>query len=170
MRVSSLEAIFRALNEAQAEYLVVGGVAVIAHGHVRYTHDLDLVLSLSSPRLSNALSALKALGFRPRIPVDALDFANAANRAQWQEEKGMIVFNLFSDQIHDVSIDIFPSEPFDFTVEYARAKMHPLTADVTVPIVSLPRLMVMKREAGRPQDLIDLDKLGKVQGINNASI
>jgi hypothetical protein len=114
MRVNSLERIFRALNDAQAEYLVVGGVAVMVHGHVRYTHDLDLVLNLSSERLSNALNALKALGYRPRIPADTLDFANPDNRAQWRKEKGMVVFNLFSDQIPDVTIDIFPTEPFDF--------------------------------------------------------
>jgi hypothetical protein len=165
MRVSSLETIFRALNEARAEYLVVGGVAVLAHGHVRYTHDLDLVLNLSSPLLSDTLNALKRLGFRPRIPVDALDFANAENRARWREEKGMMVFNLFSEQIPDVTIDIFPSEPFDFATEYAQAKMYPMTSGLLVPIVSLSQLITMKREAARPQDLIDIDKLGKIQGL-----
>jgi hypothetical protein len=140
-------------------------VAVIAHGHVRYTHDLNLVLKLSSPRLADTLGALKKLGFRPRIPVDVLDFANADNRAAWRQEKGMVVFNLFSDQVPDVSVDIFPSEPFDFIVEYARAKMHPLAPDLLVPIVSLAQLMTMKRDAGRPQDLIDIDKLGKIQNL-----
>jgi hypothetical protein len=165
MRVDSLERIFRALNDVQAEYLVVGGVAVMAHGHVRYTHDLDLVLSLSSTRLINALNALKGLGFRPRIPVDTLEFANPDNRTRWREDKGMVVFNLFSDQIPDVTIDIFPSEPFDFSIEFTQAKMHPLTLDVLVPVVSLSRLIAMKREAGRPQDLIDVDKLSKVKVI-----
>jgi hypothetical protein len=43
--------------------------------------------------------------------------------------------------------------------------MHPLTLDVLVPVVSLSRLIAMKREAGRPQDLIDVDKLSKVKVI-----
>ena len=30
-----------------------------------------------------------------------------------------------------------------------------------VPVVSLPTLWAMKREAGRPQDLADIDALGK---------
>ena len=131
MRVSSLETIFRALNQAQAEYLVVGGVAVIAHGHMRLTNDLDLVLSLSSERLPAALTCVKASGgLRPRIPVDVQHFANAELRAQWQEEKGMLVFNLFHLSDSDLVVDIFVVEPFDFA-GVSRAKHAANRADVT---------------------------------------
>ena len=44
MEVLSVEAIVRALNTAKAKYLVVGGLAVNAHGFVRLTRDVDLVL------------------------------------------------------------------------------------------------------------------------------
>jgi hypothetical protein len=38
--------LFAALGQAQARYLVVGGVAVVLHGHPRFTADLDLVVAL----------------------------------------------------------------------------------------------------------------------------
>jgi hypothetical protein len=77
----------------------------------------------------------------------------------------MSLFNLLSDPIPDVTVAIFPSEPFDFATEYAQAKMYPMTSGLLVPIVSLSQLISMKREAARPQDLIDIDKLGRIQGI-----
>lgn len=44
MKISSLESILRALAEAEARYLIVGGLAVAAHGYGRLTFDLDLVV------------------------------------------------------------------------------------------------------------------------------
>ena len=58
MEVRSIEAIVRALNEAEVQYLIVGGLAVNAHGYVRLTRDIDIVLALES---ENALRGLRAL-------------------------------------------------------------------------------------------------------------
>ena len=41
MEVRSFEAIVGALNDHGVRYLLVGGMAVEAHGHGRMTHDLD---------------------------------------------------------------------------------------------------------------------------------
>ena len=46
MRLQDIEAIVRALNGAEALYLIVGGLAVVAHGYPRLTVDLDIVLNL----------------------------------------------------------------------------------------------------------------------------
>jgi len=46
MKLADVAAILRALNDADVRYLIVGGLAVIAHGYVRYTADLDIVLRL----------------------------------------------------------------------------------------------------------------------------
>jgi hypothetical protein len=43
MEVRSIETIVKALNEAGVQYLIVGGLAVNAHGFVRLTRDVDLV-------------------------------------------------------------------------------------------------------------------------------
>jgi hypothetical protein len=162
MKVASLEAIFRALQEAQARYLVVGGVAVIAHGYVRLTEDLDLVLDLSPDSLLRALGALEGLGYHPMITVPLRDFADPELRRDWTENRNMKVFSLVSDQHQDVTIDIFAKEPFAFDEEYARSEAREVAAKVTAFVVSLPALIALKIEADRHKDHDDIDKLRKL--------
>ena len=70
MKRDSVIAIVAALNENQVRYLIVGGLAVVAHGYVRFTADVDLLLSVETENLKRAVAALKLLGYRPRAPVD----------------------------------------------------------------------------------------------------
>ena len=162
MKVSSLEAIFLALQEAQARYLVVGGLAVIAHGYVRTTEDLDLVLDLSSKSLPFTLSALQSLGYRPLIPVSLQDFANAELRKDWVENRNMKVFNLVSDRHPDVTIDIFPKEPFVFETEFAAAEWKDVAPNIRARVISLKALIALKITADRDRDRDDIDKLRKL--------
>jgi hypothetical protein len=59
MKLSTFEAIVKALGDAQVRFIVVGGVAVAAHRYGRLTHHLDLVIRLEpeEPREPNALGA-----------------------------------------------------------------------------------------------------------------
>jgi hypothetical protein len=162
MKVASLEAIFSALQEAEARYLVVGGIAVIAHGYVRLTKDLDLVLDLSSESLKRSLTVLHGLGYRPINPVPILDFADPELRRDWTENRNMIVFNLVSDRFPDVAIDVFAKEPFQFDLEYARAESKEVAPNIRARVVSVPALIALKKVADRDQDRTDIDKLEKL--------
>ena len=162
MKVASLEAIFRTLQEAHSRYLVVGGVAVIAHGYVRFTKDLDLVLDLSTESLRQSLEALQSLGYRPLIPVPLLDFTDPELRRNWAENRNMTVFNLVSDRYSDVVIDVFAKEPFEFDAEYARAESKEVAPNVRARVVSIPALISLKRIADREQDRTDIEKLRKL--------
>ena len=62
MELHSIETIVKALNDAGVEYIIVGGVAVNAHGFVRMTRDLDLVLRLERQNIVNGLNALFEAG------------------------------------------------------------------------------------------------------------
>jgi hypothetical protein len=64
MEVRSVEAIVSALNKADAKYLIVGGLAVNAHGFVRLTRDVDIVLQLDPGNVSRGLSALFNIGYQ----------------------------------------------------------------------------------------------------------
>ncbi|HEX2251636.1 MAG TPA: hypothetical protein VHQ65_00040 [Thermoanaerobaculia bacterium] len=61
-----IEQVLKALGRAEVRYLVVGGVAVVLHGYLRATADLDLLLALDEVNVRRAVSALEALGYRPR--------------------------------------------------------------------------------------------------------
>ena len=161
MQLTSLITIFRALNEAEVKYLVVGGLAVVAHGYERMTADLDLVIGLEPDNIVSGLRVLENVGYRMAVPVTPEQFADAGNREAWRREKEMLVLKLWSDLHQRTPIDVFVYEPFDMEAECARAVWVNLDEDVAVPILALPALIKMKQEAGRPQDLADIAELGQ---------
>lgn len=159
MKLQSLEALVRVLNDGEVRYLVAGGLAVNAHGYIRYTQDIDLVIALDSANILRAFEMLGTLGFRPGVPVTAKQFADDELRQQWIRDKGMRVLNFFSDSHRETSVDVFVSEPFDFEREYSRAMQGELMPGLGVRFVSLPTLIAMKRQANRPRDLDDVQHL-----------
>jgi hypothetical protein len=50
MKLGSVDVLVRALDSAGVRYLVASGLAVNAHGYLRFTRDIDIVLHLSPPR------------------------------------------------------------------------------------------------------------------------
>lgn len=150
--------ILRALNDAEVRYLVVGGVAVVLHGHLRTTAGLDLVIDLEASNLRTAMRVLHDAGYQPRVPVALADFADPATRHAWIRDRGMLVLALWHPQIPGSHIDVFIEEPFDFAVEHARAT-RVSTDQAVIPVASLDSLLGMKRAAGRPQDIADCDAL-----------
>jgi hypothetical protein len=163
MEVRSIETIVKALNQAQVQYLIVGGLAVNAHGFVRLTRDVDLVLRLTPDNAILGLQTLIGIGYQLAVPVKPEDFANSLQREKWRNEKHMLVLKLWSDEHRRTPIDVFVYEPFDFEKEIKSAAFLEVETGITAPVVSLPTLIEMKRTAGRPQDLIDIVELERVQ-------
>lgn len=161
MKLGAFDSLVRALEQAGVRYLVAGGLAVNAHGYLRFTRDVDLVLQLARANVISAFGALELVGYRPLVPITAAQFADSAQREQWIRDKGMTVLNFWSDRHRETPIDVFVTEPFDFDEEYARALVKPL-GSVSVRFVSIPTLVRMKEAAGRPQDRIDIEYLRKL--------
>jgi hypothetical protein len=155
---SDLERIFAALEASSVRYLVVGGVAVVLHGHLRFTADLDLMLALDEPNVLAALAALERLGYRPRAPVPLRAFADPSQREDWARTKGMTVFSLWSPDLPGTEVDLFVSEPIRFEDAWLRRVRADL-GGALVNVAALRDLTEMKRRAGRPQDLEDVRAL-----------
>jgi hypothetical protein len=155
---SDLEQVFAALEGSGARYLVVGGVAVVLHGHLRFTADLDLAVALDTANVDAALSAFEGLGFRPRAPFPLRAFADPEQRADWERNKGLTVFSLWSAEFPGTEIDLFVADPLPFGPAWAR-RLRVDLGGVTVSVVSLVDLIEMKSRAGRPQDLDDVRQL-----------
>jgi hypothetical protein len=162
MKLASLEELVRTLNAAGVPFIVVGGLAVNAHGYGRQTADVDLVVRLDPNSVENAFRALAGIGYLPRVPVVSADLSNAERRAKLIEEKGMTVIGFHSDKHPETPVDIFASEPFDFAVEYERALVEEVATGIPVHIVGLDTLLRLKRAAGRPQDLADIAELSSL--------
>ena len=162
MEVRSIETIVKVLNNAQVKYLIVGGLAVNAHGYERLTVVVDMVVGLEHENIIRALRTLKSAGWQMAIPVTAEDFADSKQREAWRKEKKMLVLRLWSDAHRRTPIDLFVYEPFDFEKEFTAASWETVAGDIRAPMVSLPTLLRMKREAGRPKDLLDIEALEKL--------
>jgi hypothetical protein len=156
---SSVEAVVGALNEAGVRYLIVGGMAVVAHGYVRFTADLDLILDLRDDNLRRATAALAGQGYRPRAPVPLEDFADAQKRAQWVREKHLTVFSLDSPIHPRTEVDLFVEVPFDFDKAFAEASVMELAPGLSATFVSYEGLLTLKNQAGRPKDIQDIARL-----------
>ncbi len=152
------EPVLKVLTEAGVRYLVVGGVAVVLHGHLRTTGDLDLVVELSPDNLARALDALELSGFQPRPPVPLRSFADPETRRSWIETKNLQVFSLWHPDLPGFEVDLFVEEPFDFDQAWER-KVDVVLPNTVATIVGLQDLLELKRSAGRARDLEDVSVL-----------
>ena len=69
---------------------------MVAHGFVRFTADIDLVLAVDPANLQKTVAALKALNIG-RGAVAFEEFTDPSARRKWMSEKNMMVFSLFSE-------------------------------------------------------------------------
>jgi hypothetical protein len=97
VKLSSFEALADALNESGVRYLVAGGLAVAAHGYLRFTKDVDIVIRLIPDNIERMFAALSSLGYRPNVPITKEQFSNSDLRNSWVRDKGMQVLQFWSD-------------------------------------------------------------------------
>src|ERR1700734_3727477 len=97
MKLTSFTAIVSALQDAGVRYLVAGGLAVNAHGYLRFTKDVDIVVQLVPENIECAFAALAAADYRPSVPIAATQFANVEMRDGWIRDKNMQVLQFWSD-------------------------------------------------------------------------
>jgi hypothetical protein len=147
----------RTLNDHEVRYVVVGGLAVVLHGHARLTADLDLAVDLAPAEARKAIGALLSAGLQPRLPVDATDFADPSTREIWSR-RNMRVFSMFDPDDPLREVDLFVKNPIDFAELWARASVVPL-GSTHARIAAIEDLITMKREAARPVDLADIEAL-----------
>ncbi len=159
MEKGSVEAIVNALNQNHVQYLIAGGLAVVAHGYLRFTADVDLILAVDQPNLTRAVAALQSLGYRPRAPVPFEDFINPDKRRQWAAEKNMTVFSLFSPSHPATEIDLFLEPPLEFRAAHDKAVQLDVAPGTKASFCSLDDLIQLKTKAARPRDLEDISQL-----------
>ncbi len=153
--------IFRELNNKGIKYIVAGGMAVNFHGIPRATYDIDLLLYLEDRNLKKFLILLKEWGFRPRIPVDIMDFADKKKRQDWIKNKNMKAFNLINPDWAIREIDIIIDTPVDYKKAIKSVKNIKFY-NVVVPTISIDNLILMKSKSNRDQDKADIRNLRKL--------
>ncbi len=148
------------LTNAQVDFVVIGGVAVGVHKHVRATKDLDIVPDPAPEnlaRLARLLIDIKAqhvgIGdFSPEeFPFDPTDPVQLAEGANFRLDTARGPLDILQ-WVSGIDADLAYDElaPQALTVKFR---------DTQIRVCSLEHLRAMKRAAGRPQDLEDLERL-----------
>lgn len=143
------EEIFGAFGEARVDYVTVGGFAVIAHGVVRATVDVDVIPDPEPANLQRLAHALIALGAEPEgepsTRVTARLLARAANM-RFQSDAGQI--------------DVLGAEQYRRLYPDLRSRAIEVDAGgVPVVVVSRNDLIRLKAGTGRDRDLLDIGDL-----------
>lgn len=132
------------LNAGGVEYLVVGGYALAAHGHPRYTGDFDVWLRLTPTNLARVITALEQFGFGG-LGLQAADL-----------------------QVPDAVVQLgYPPGRIDLMtgidgVEFEACWQRRVEVDVggtRLPIIGVEDFKANKRATGRLKDLADIEAL-----------
>jgi len=132
------------LDSTGVEYLVVGGYALAAHGHPRYTGDIDLWVRSTPDNAARLMKALSAFGFGD-LGIGENDFLQPETVIQLGRPPARI--DLLT------SIDGVEFEPC-----YARRVVMSV-GGVDLPIIHVDDFRANKRASGRAKDLADLESL-----------
>lgn len=146
--------VFATLDRHDVDYVAIGAFAVIAHGYVRATADIDLVARQDHANLVRLAAAFAELNGRLRgvdahlLNIDATDPETLANGASFTLDTDAGPVDYLNDVPGADEYDALRSRAVEATA-----------AGVVVRVVGLDDLVRMKRASGRPQDLRDIANL-----------
>lgn len=145
------ERILRTLAEHGVDYVLIGGLAVQTHGHVRTTNDADLVPAPDPPNLRRLAAALRSLDARVLNPGEegtVIDARMLPRATIWQFAT--------RDGGVDVMHEVPGGRPY---AELRERALQVQLGDIDVPVVDLDDLIQMKLARGRSTDLADVAAL-----------
>jgi uncharacterized nucleotidyltransferase DUF6036 len=145
------ERILRALSEHEVDYLLIGGLAVQTHGHVRTTNDADLIPAPDPANLERLATALHSLEARVLNPGEEHIEINA---------KMLPRATIWQFVTRDGGIDVMHEVPGGSSFgELSKRALHVQLGGLDVPVIGLDDLIQMKLARGRPVDLADVAAL-----------
>jgi len=159
------DALLRRLAEAEVRYIVVGGFAVIAHGVIRATKDLDICPDPDLDNLARLARLLVELHAAqadtgdflahelPYDPTRSDDLAHGGNFRLETELGALDVMQWLSGIDSEPAFDALSAQAIE-------VDWH----GTPIRVCSLEHLRAMKAAAGRPQDLVDLADLEIANG------
>jgi predicted nucleotidyltransferase len=134
------------LSEAGAEFLLVGGWAVILYGHVRATDDMDIFVRPSETNSERVFAALQAFG----APLQA----HAVAPRHFAKEGDAYRFG-----IAPLKVEVLTKiSGVSFDEALQGAKTFELDG-YRIPYIGKSALIANKKSAGRHKDLADVEEL-----------
>ena len=146
--------IFQTLDRHAVDYLTIGAWAVIAHGYVRATADIDFVAKIDEQNMERLAAALSELNARLRgVDADKLDIDPT-------DPQVLISGASFTMDTDAGPLDFLNDVPGAAAYDEMRSRARQANAGgTTVWVVGYADLIRMKVASGREQDLLDVHQL-----------
>ncbi|MHA1803056.1 MAG: DUF6036 family nucleotidyltransferase [Promethearchaeota archaeon] len=154
--------ILSSLYNNKIKYLIVGGLAVNLHGIPRVTQDLDIIMSLKKNNILKFIDMLEELGYVPRLPIDPHDLLNPKIVRDWIDNRNLKAFTFYNKIDNYKEIDLVLAHPLNFDQAFEK-RIKKKVEDIEIYLISLDDLIIMKKKAGRKQDLSDVKLLEKLK-------
>ena len=132
-------------NAHAVEYLVIGGYALAAFGHPRYTGDLDFWVGTDAANAQRVIKALDAFGFGS-LGLSQSDFTKSDQFVQLGRTPNRI----------DIITTI---DGVNFAECFAR-KSTEIFDGIALNFIAREDFVTNKRASGRLKDLADIESLG----------
>lgn len=135
--------IVASLNKHHVDFMIIGGFAVVYHGHMRATKDLDLFVRRTEENAGRTIAALEEVGFgSPEMTPKVFTADNGISLGA-----------------RPLQIDVISNlRGVDFDEAWSRREIGSFGRE-TVSYISREDLIRNKRAAGRPLDLDDAREL-----------
>ena len=150
--MTNFAALLTRLADANVEFVVIGGLAVLTHGHVRATLDLDVCYARTPENLDRLVAAISPIHPRLRGAPEGLPFFFDGKTL-----RNGLNFTLVTDE---GELDLLGEVTGIGGYGDMALQAEVISAyDVTFKLISLDDLIRSKAAAGRPKDLLDLEAL-----------
>lgn len=143
------------LVSRRVRFVLIGGLAARLHGSPTVTNDLDICHAKDPENLEALAATLTAMGARLRGAED-VDFPLDVRLLTAGENF------TFTTDFGALDCLARPAGVPGYEQLHQRAEVMDL-GDLRIAVASLDDLMAMKRAAGRPKDLIELEVLGALK-------
>jgi hypothetical protein len=146
--LNNFNAIIKALNQFEVDYILIGGYAVILHGLPRTTQDMDLIIKMSGENIKNLQTALRSVYNDSEI-----------NEIKFEELKKYAVIRYGTPDNFNIDIMAGIGENANYdNIEFEIKEVD----DLKIKLATAGALFKLKKNSMRPQDQSDAVFLSEI--------
>ncbi len=149
----------RRLDAAGVDFVVIGGIAAVAHGSQQITQDLDIVYAVDEANLMRLSRALIALDAKLRGVTEEVPFVPDARAL-----KQVRVLMLDSDEGRlNLMVQPDGSKGYD---QLRAGSLEAVVEGIAIRVAGIDDLIAMKKATGRPKDRVHVEELEAIKRLS----
>ena len=147
--------VWKYLSENNVNYLTIGGLAVNIYGYGRNTGDIDIYIEDTNANRESLRKAIKQMGLGDFESINTMQFI-----------PGWTDFTLNFNFRLDVMTSVLGLENKSFKELLEKANIIEIE-NIPVYFIDYENLIISKKAANRPKDILDIEELEKINKKNN---